>query len=240
MLKKILAALLVAGTVLTLAACDKDNKKQPDSKTPDNKVVEPDNTDKTNTDAIDYDADLSTEKYDGYNYRILVRKGWTTSQYQEESQEDVVADAIYRRNKDVEEKYGITISVSESSSGDYEVDALNSVLAGDDAYDIIFAHSRAAFTYAVQGAAMNVLDIDTIHMDKPWWSKNIVDNCSLNDRLYVLDGDISHDGLPLPCVCCSISAFSTKRAWIIRTKRLKTVNGHLTNSPTLPKRAVRI
>ena len=65
MLKKILAALLVAGTVLTLAACDKDNKKQPDSKTPDNKVVEPDSTDKTNTDAIDYDADLSTEKYDG-------------------------------------------------------------------------------------------------------------------------------------------------------------------------------
>ena len=104
MLKKILAALLVAGTVLTLAACDKDNKKQPDSKTPDNKVVEPDNTNKTDpgTDTIDYDADLSTEKYDGYNYRILVRKGWTESQYQEESQEDVVADAIYRRNKDAE------------------------------------------------------------------------------------------------------------------------------------------
>lgn len=160
MLKKILAALLVAGTVLTLAACDKDDKKQPDTNTPDNKVVEPDNTNKTDpgTDAIDYDADLSTEKYDGYNYRILVRKGWTESQYQEESQEDVVKDAIYRRNKDVEEKYGITISVAESSSSDYEVDALNSVLAGDDAYDIIFAHSRAAFTYAVQGAAMNVLD----------------------------------------------------------------------------------
>ena len=99
MLKKILAALLVAGTVLTLAACDKDDKKQPDTNTPDNKVVEPDNTDKTNTDAIDYDADLSTEKYDGYNYRILVRKGWTESQYQEESQEDVVKDAVYRRNK---------------------------------------------------------------------------------------------------------------------------------------------
>ena len=197
MFKKILAALLVAGTVLTLAACDKDNKKQPDTNTPDNKVVEPDNTNKTDpgTDTIDYDADLSTEKYDGYNYRILVRKGWTESQYQEESQEDVVKDAVYRRNKDVEEKYGITISVAESSSSDYEVDALNSVLAGDDAYDIIFAHSRAAFTYAVQGAAMNVLDIDTIHMDKPWWSKNIVDNCSLNDRLYVLDGDISHDGI---------------------------------------------
>lgn len=193
MLKKMLTALLIAGTVLTLAACNQEDKKQPDV-TPDNNVIESEN-DKTDADAIDYEADLSTERYDGYDYRILVRKGWTSGQYQEESQEDVVADAIFRRNKAVEEKYGITISISESSSGDYEVDALNSVLAGDDAYDIIFAHSRAAFTYAVQGAAYNVLDIDTIHMDKPWWSRNIVENCSLNDRLFVLDGDISKDGL---------------------------------------------
>ncbi len=201
MFKKILAALLVAGTVLTLTACNKENTKTPDND-PDTKTEQPSGTGSetgtqtgTEPDEIDYESGLSTEKYDGYNYRILVRKGWLEGQYQEESQEDVIADAIYRRNKEVEERFGITISGFESSSNDYEFDALNSILAGDDAYDIIFAHSRAAFTYAVQGAAMNILDIDTIHMDKPWWSKNIVDNCSLNDRLYVLDGDISKDGL---------------------------------------------
>ena len=196
MLKKIFAALLFVSAVLTMTACDKEDKK-PDP-APDTKTEQPGNTDDKSdvtTGEIDYEADLSTEKYDGYDYRILVRKGWLDGQYQEESQEDVVSDAIYRRNKEVEERFGITISASESSSNDYEFDALNSILAGDDAYDIIFAHSRAAFTYAVQGAAMNVLDIDTIHMDKPWWSKNIVDNCSLNNRLYVLDGDISKDGL---------------------------------------------
>ena len=170
MLKKIFAALLVVSAVLTMTACDKEDKK-PDP-APDTKTEQPGNTDDKSdvtTGEIDYEADLSTEKYDGYDYRILVRKGWLDGQYQEESQEDVVSDAIYRRNKEVEERFGITISASESSSNDYEFDALNSILAGDDAYDIIFAHSRAAFTYAVQGAAMNVLDIDTIHMDKPWW-----------------------------------------------------------------------
>ena len=195
MMKRILAALLIAGTVFTLAACNKDDQKQPDVK-PDTPIDQPNTPDTpTDSDDIDYDAVLSKEKYDGYNYRILVRKGATKSQYFEESQEDIVDDAIYRRNKAVEEKYGITISASESSHGNYDTDALNSILAGDDAYDIIFTHSRAAFAYAVQGAGYNIHDISTIHMDMPWWSKNINDNCTVNGRLYVLDGDISISSL---------------------------------------------
>ena len=61
MFKKILAALLVAGTVLTLAACDKDDQKQPDTKTPDNQVETPGTTDNSTTEEgnIDYDAVLS-------------------------------------------------------------------------------------------------------------------------------------------------------------------------------------
>ena len=197
MFKKILAALLVAGTVLTLAACDKDDQKQPDNKTPDNQVETPGTTDNSTTEEgkIDYDAVLSKEKYDGYTYRMLVRKGHVKSQYFDEGQEDIVDDAIFRRNKAVEEKYGITITASESSSSNYDTDALNSILAGDDAYDVIFAHSRAAFAYAVQGAGYNIHDIETIHMDMPWWSKNINDNCTINGKLYVLDGDISLSGL---------------------------------------------
>ncbi len=197
MFKKFLAVSLMVTALLTFAACGED--KKPQNVTPDNENVQTDNDTNVSgegeADEIDYEEGLSTERFDGYEYRMLVRKGKTDTQYFEEAQEDVIDDAIYRRNKDVEERYGITISVSESSSGDYEVDALNSILAGDDAYDIIFAHSRAAFVYAVQGAVCNVLDIDSIHTDKPWWSKNITDNCSLNNRLYVLDGDISIDGL---------------------------------------------
>ncbi len=136
------------------------------------------------------------KRSDGYNYRMFVRAGHSGTQWFEEPQEDIVDNAIYNRNKLVEEKYGITITVSEAS-GDYQTDALNSILAGDDAYDIIFSHSRAAFIYAVQGAGYNIHDIPTIHLDKPWWSKDLIESCTINDRLYVLDGDISVTGLSL-------------------------------------------
>ena len=164
MLKKVLTALLVTGLVLSFASCGKkdDNPSggnvtpttNPTQQTGDNNT-----TDISDSEDIDYDAILSKERYDGYEYRILVRKGSLDSQYFEEAQEDIVDDAIYRRNKIVEEKYGITITASESSHSNYDTSALNSILAGDDAYDVIFAHSRAAFAYAVQGAGYNIHDI---------------------------------------------------------------------------------
>lgn len=191
MLKKILVAVLASVTVFSFAACKSTEKPvNPDTPVGGNTTVQP--SDKTDDpDSIDYLSDLSKERYDGYNFRILIRKGKIGDQYFEEPPEDVVDDAVYRRNKLVEDMYGITITATESSSSDVETDALNSILAGDDAYDLIFPHTRSSFTYAVQGSVYNINDINAIHLDKPWWSKDITDSCNVNGNLYVLDGDIS-------------------------------------------------
>lgn len=198
MFKKLLAVLLVTGALVSFAACGDEDTKKPNADVPKNDTpVETPTDPDADVEDINLDDYLSNETYEGYNYRILVRKGNLKSQYFEEPEEDIVNNAIYNRNKAVEERYGITITASESSHGNYETDALNSILAGDDAYDIVFAHSRAAFAYAVQGAAYNIHDIESIHVDMPWWSKNINENCTVNGRLYVLDGDISVSGLSM-------------------------------------------
>ena len=149
---------------------------------------------------IDYLADLSTERFDGYDFRILIRKGNLADQYLEEDSEDIVESAVYHRNKYVEDRYGVTISATESSDSNYETDALNTILAGDDAYDLVFTHGRAAFTYAVQGAALNIHDISSIRLDKPWWARDISNACTINGKLYVLSGDISSQ--PLGAAMC--------------------------------------
>ena len=195
MFKRIFLAFLTAASLLVFSACD-DNSKEVNNNTGDvqNNQQTPGDVQDGEEEQIDYLSDLSTEKYDGYNFRMLLRKGMIADQYLEEDSTDLVESATYKRNKYVEERYGITITATESSST-YETDALNSILAGDDAYDLIFAHSRAAFTYAVQGAAYNVNDIESIHLDKPWWSNDIKNSCNVNGYLYVLDGDITTQGL---------------------------------------------
>ncbi len=186
-LKKIAIVLVAVAAMFVAQSC---NKEEPVVSGGNNPVVPG-----VQTDGDEYYEDgLSTERYDGYNFRMLLRKGMVGDQYQESDSDDVMDSAVYRRNKEIEAKYGITITASESSA-QYETDALNSILAGDDAYDLIFAHSRAAFVYAVQGAVMNVNDIEAIHTDKPWWNADMKESCNINGYQYVLDGDISRQGL---------------------------------------------
>lgn len=195
MFKRIFLAFLTAASLLAFSACVDDSKEvNNNTGNVQNNQQTPGDVQDGEEEQIDYLSDLSTEKYDGYNFRMLLRKGMIADQYLEEDSTDLVESATYKRNKYIEERYGITITATESSST-YETDALNSILAGDDAYDLIFAHSRAAFTYAVQGAAYNVNDIESIHLDKPWWSKDIKNSCNVNGYLYVLDGDITTQGL---------------------------------------------
>ena len=97
MKKRIMIAALAVAAVFALSACKQD--EQPDDS------VTPDNTDQnqqTQTDDgsdneeqdIDYLSDLSTERYDGYEFRILIRKDKITDQYFEEPPEDIVDDAM--------------------------------------------------------------------------------------------------------------------------------------------------
>ena len=152
---KSLLALILVGAALISSGC---KKAQKDSASTDGNV---------SSDTDEYTKDLAAADYDGYNFRILIRPGKTSDQYLEEKTGDVVDDAVYTRNKLVESMYNITISATESSDSGSETDALNSILAGDDAYDAIFPHSRAAFSYATQGAVENFNDIKSIHLDKP-------------------------------------------------------------------------
>ena len=195
-MKRILCFIISIVVLAMISACDdKDVSKQQDPESVQISDNQNGSASSDDNEEIDYTSDLSKEKYDGYNYRILVRKDSLSDQYLENDSDDLVESATFRRNKLIEQMYGITITASESSSNNYDIDALNSILAGDDAYDLVFTHARAAFVYAVQGAAYNFRDIESIHLDKPWWTKDVVESCTLNGKLYVLDGDISSKGL---------------------------------------------
>lgn len=185
MLKRIFILLLASLTAVSAVSCGAKETDEPaDTSAP----AETEQNDEF------YESDLSRETFDGYDFRMSM--GWVESQYITEDNGDNIDAAVYYRNKTVEDKYGITIScAAQEAGGNYNTEALNALMAGDDCYDLIGAHSRAAFVYATSGVCMNAYDIAALHLDKPWWSADAVSTFTLNDRLYVLDGDISYPRL---------------------------------------------
>ena len=177
--KRLLCLILAILCIFALASCKKSNSKG--------------DGDKWDMGSVDlsYLDHIGIEDMDGYNFRIYCRTGGNmlTDQWAEEENGDIINDAIYRRNETVKSLFNIDITATVASENK-AADAMNTILAGDDQFDIILPHSRTAFQYAIQDTLVNFNEVKTIDLTKEWWSKDIVDSANINGHLYVLDGDI--------------------------------------------------
>lgn len=140
-------------------------------------------------------AGLPEMDYEGYKFHMLLRplERWTKDMYVEESEGDIVDDAIFERNSRVSEEYNVVFTYQHSSNSNHETDGKTSILADDDAFDLIMAHGCAAFEYANQKLLLNWnVDLPCINLDAPWWDQDARQNLSINNKLYVMTGDISY------------------------------------------------
>ena len=186
-MKKKITLMLLAALLASTFACGQSNDTPKDTK-PSGETTPEVTTAPEET--PDLPADL---RYDGYTFRILARKSPTVEQvFIADETGDVLSDSVYKRNGAVEDRLGIKFEVTESSNSDWETDAINTILAGDDTYDAIAAHARASFTYAMNETVVNWFDIDNINLSKSWWNQDAINNLAVNGKLYSMDGDITY------------------------------------------------
>ncbi len=142
--------------------------------------------------------ELPENDYGGYSFRMLIRndKGWIEDMYAEELNGEIMNDAIFQRNAKVGERFNVVFEVIPSSNANYETDGIKSILANEDAYDIVIPHARASFTYALQKL---VLDWNSglpfVDLEKPWWDQTAKENLRINNKLFMMVGDISYKNL---------------------------------------------
>lgn len=93
-----------------------------------------------------------------------------------ESTGDVLSDAVYKRNRAVEEALGVVIvEQSEHYSTSYTT-AANAILAGEDAFDAMTLFSSQIMTAATEQQLLDVSGLDGLELDRVWWNKNAIDD----------------------------------------------------------------
>ena len=140
-------------------------------------------------------ADLD---FEGVNVNILVRDddNYKRDFYAEDINGEVVNDAIYDRNRSVEEALNVKLNIlygaiTNTSSSEAVGDMLRqSVLAGDNAYDIVAYYAFYGTTLAAEGMLYDILDTKYIDLSKPWWNNNL-DELTLDNHNYYLIGDVN-------------------------------------------------
>jgi len=184
-----MALLLVAGSASTLLSCGGDEPAADDGKTTNAPIV---------TEAVTEDPgpklELPEADYGGRNFNMLIPTEYTDHYVAESETGDVVLDAIYKRNRAVEELYNVDI-VGYKIEGGRNVQKLEkltaSILAGDKEFDVAYIPGQlSSIIFNQPDYVIPLSDIDTLDLSHSWWDKGSVEAMTIKGSTISATGDM--------------------------------------------------
>ena len=144
----------------------------------------------------DWSYDLPVLNYDGETIKFLVEgQSFAADEFAaEDINGQLVNDAVYNRNLAVESELGVNFEFKVASSTDvYAVGNTirTSVKGGSYLYDIVTMPGYTHTSYALEGDFCNLLRIDTLDLDKHYWTQGFNLIMSNGSRQYVASGAFS-------------------------------------------------
>jgi len=139
--------------------------------------------------------------FNGTEIRILHRSEnsmfWRDEIAVEELTGEIVNDAIFHRNRTVEERLNVEIT-SIAIPGDWSNrenfmrTVRTSVTAGSDDYDIIAGYAWYMPMLATEGLFYNLHNVPHLEPRAPWWSADCAEQMTIDGRLFFITGDLSN------------------------------------------------
>jgi hypothetical protein len=193
--KQILCMILVIilAAVCILPSCGDGDKQNGDTtnnsiSANENEEQENDNQQKENENAGDiYKDDVPDMDLGGYNFRALSEQaGWYHGEPNFEAETgEPVEDAIYLRNRVIEERFNIIIT---ETYGAWDK-AKPILLSGSDEYDIVRTATPRVLEWLNDGLGLEFSSYgDYIDLNKPYWDANITNELKFGSKNFFAAG----------------------------------------------------
>jgi hypothetical protein len=138
--------------------------------------------------------DLPETDFGGYEFNIYTKGSsfteWASMDiYATEETGDPINDAVYLRNRYVEDKYNFIITAIPSSD-DMASNVKKSVSAGDLAYDAIVPNMLTQASLATSGVLIDLKTVPYLDLDQIWWDQKANVDLTINNKLFFTVGDL--------------------------------------------------
>lgn len=136
--------------------------------------------------------DLPEKDYDGMQFRISTKKGTLYEIDTEETDGDILNDALFERNQRIEERFNIEIVpvITDSTDGYEHVNSVRqSIMAADDSFDLAATYVFTTGPLVTEGCFLNWLNMPHTDLSKPWWINGINEKFQVGDAIYTAVGD---------------------------------------------------
>lgn len=193
--KKVLSLLLLAA--LLLAGCGETGKESESSSGTDTNTVTPDvsGNDTAVSEEEVFKDNVPERNYNGETFTFLTQPNdgngyWGHFEfYAEETKAIPVNDAVYDRNKLIEERFNIMID--ENCTTAWLTNFRTTIAAQEDAYDCVPLNIQTAAAEAINGNLLNFSFLEHIDLDQPWWDPVLNDISTIANQQYFAIGDIT-------------------------------------------------
>lgn len=156
------------------------------------------------------DDGVGIRDYGGRTIRIL---GWEeaspnefeVSEEEMQASESTLKQAIYMRNEAVKGRLNVDLKWSYTTGlagteAEYVSTAKSRITS--QKVDILTPYSRVGNLLMIQGLSQDLNAISTIRLSDPWWSACILENSSVNGRVYFAAGDMSWSLMGMTIAFC--------------------------------------
>lgn len=151
----------------------------------------------SSTVSVSEDDPLRDADFNNAEFTILQRSGHKYEFANDEAAIDFINEHIAERNNLVEERYNVKIVTIErdgdwGSHDTFAQQVANEVLAGSNDYDLVAGYAVIMPQLTNKNVFLNWYDLEEyMNLDADWWYQDFIDQMSINDKLYMLTGDIA-------------------------------------------------
>ncbi len=197
-MKRIFALILSSAMALSFIACG-----EADSGSPIAAAESPATNEETETTAEETTQglpmpELPEKNYNGETFTILTRGRYSGSFEEmflcaEELNGEIVNDAVFNRNAEVEDKFNLKLVITEDPDAAKTAEKL--VLAADNTVDVVDTQAMSLAAMSKKNVLVNLLNIDYLNLDADYWSSLVKKDLQIDGKLYMMPSDISMNRL---------------------------------------------
>lgn len=195
-MKKVFSVLLLMTLLMTsLLACGQNGQKDTGTTT----KADAANTSSsltTTSEAVTTTEPAKALDFDGSEVTLLVWSDVENPEFEVESATgDLINDAIYERNRSVEDRLNVKLKFLETPGNfgnqqNFMSQAQNMILSGTS-LDIMAAYSLTAAGLVANNLTYKLNDLEYLDFSKPWWPDRLVNEATIKGNIYFCAGDLS-------------------------------------------------
>ena len=185
-LQRLFAVTILLSMLFSTAACGDSSN--------DNKVTKQENT--TTTEPAETRATSIPSGLDLTGKEVKVLWWLEQNECTDEQNGEIVNDALYDRDRAVEERLGVTLtnlprSYTWAERAVYLDMIRTSVMSNDNAFDLVSGQYAVMPSLIPDGALLALNETKYINFNNPWWARGLVDETAINGKVYVASGEIA-------------------------------------------------